>query len=205
MQVCKTRTTQLRWEAKRIRKSARKSTQVAKSRKFHAYTVDLRSSCVDLRWVAKQCKSCADSIAYEFKLTDKSPRKLTPQVCMNLALTCVDLRVRLARAFKNISRTNVHFPPKIIILFQDNKNAEGSYASHQHTTCEWSSTIGWYFVFQVKFGGNISNLLSFYDCFFSPQYTASNKRNPCSQRPRKCSVLMPILMMEKRWVRCVVS
>ena len=29
--------------------------QVAKSRKFHTYTVDLRSTtCFDLRWVAKQ-------------------------------------------------------------------------------------------------------------------------------------------------------
>ena len=26
----------------------------AKSRKFHAYTVDLRSACVDLPWVAKR-------------------------------------------------------------------------------------------------------------------------------------------------------
>ena len=46
--------TDLRWVAKRIRKSARKFTQVAKGRKFHAYTVDLRSTCVDLRWVAKR-------------------------------------------------------------------------------------------------------------------------------------------------------
>ena len=46
--------TDLRWVAKRIRKSARKFTQVAKSRKFHAYTVDLRSTCVDLRWAAKR-------------------------------------------------------------------------------------------------------------------------------------------------------
>ena len=28
--------------------------QVAKSRKFHVYTDDLRSACVDLRWVAKR-------------------------------------------------------------------------------------------------------------------------------------------------------
>ena len=28
--------------------------QVAERRKFHAYTVDLRSTCVDLRWVAKR-------------------------------------------------------------------------------------------------------------------------------------------------------
>ena len=33
--------TDLRWVAKRIRKSARKFTKVAKSRRFHAYTVDL--------------------------------------------------------------------------------------------------------------------------------------------------------------------
>ena len=34
--------------------------QVAKSRKFHAYTDDLRSTCVDLRWVAKWWKPCVD-------------------------------------------------------------------------------------------------------------------------------------------------
>ena len=52
--------TDLRWVAKRIRKSARKFTQVAKSRKFHVYTVDLRSICIDLHWVAKQWKTCVD-------------------------------------------------------------------------------------------------------------------------------------------------
>ena len=34
---------------KRIRKFACNSTQLAKGRKFHAYTVDSRSTCVDLR------------------------------------------------------------------------------------------------------------------------------------------------------------
>ena len=28
--------------------------QVARGRKFHAYTVDLPSTCVDLRWVTKR-------------------------------------------------------------------------------------------------------------------------------------------------------
>ena len=37
--------TDLRWAAKRIRKSAHKFTQVAKSRKFHAYTVDFQLTC----------------------------------------------------------------------------------------------------------------------------------------------------------------
>ena len=54
LQINQNLRTDLRWVAKRIRKSARKFTQVAKSRKFHAYTVDLRSTCVDLRWVAKR-------------------------------------------------------------------------------------------------------------------------------------------------------
>ena len=52
--------TDLRWVAKRVRKSTRKFTQVAKSRQFHAYTVDLRSTCVGLRWVAKRFKTCVD-------------------------------------------------------------------------------------------------------------------------------------------------
>ena len=46
--------TDLRCVAKRIRKSTWKFTRVTKRRKFHAYTVDLRSTCVDLRWVAKR-------------------------------------------------------------------------------------------------------------------------------------------------------
>ena len=46
----------LQWAAKRIRKSARKFTQVWESRKFHACTVDVRSACVDLHWVAKRWK-----------------------------------------------------------------------------------------------------------------------------------------------------
>ena len=33
---------------------------LAKSRKFHAYTVDLRSICVDSRWAAKRWKTCVD-------------------------------------------------------------------------------------------------------------------------------------------------
>ena len=44
--------TELRWMAKRIRTSARKLTQVAKSCTFHAH--DLQTTCVDLRWVAKR-------------------------------------------------------------------------------------------------------------------------------------------------------
>ena len=46
--------TDLPWVARWIHKSAHKFTQVAESRKFHAYTVDLRSACVDLRWVARR-------------------------------------------------------------------------------------------------------------------------------------------------------
>ena len=41
--------TDLQRLAKRIRKSACKFTQVAKDRKFHVYTVALRSTCVGLR------------------------------------------------------------------------------------------------------------------------------------------------------------
>lgn len=36
--------------AKRIRKLARKITQVTKGRKFHALAADLRSTWIDLRW-----------------------------------------------------------------------------------------------------------------------------------------------------------
>ena len=60
--VGKTRNcTELRWMAKRIAKSARKFTQVAKSRINSIQdTDDLRSTCVDLRWVAKRWKTCVD-------------------------------------------------------------------------------------------------------------------------------------------------
>ena len=34
--------------------------QAAKSGTFHAYTVDLASTCVDLRWVAKRWNPCVD-------------------------------------------------------------------------------------------------------------------------------------------------
>ena len=44
----------LRTELPLVCMSARRFTQVAKSGKFHAYTVDLRSTCVDMRWVAKR-------------------------------------------------------------------------------------------------------------------------------------------------------
>ena len=45
---------ELRWVAKRIRKSARKL-QI-----FYAHTDDLQSTCIDLRWVAKRWKTCVD-------------------------------------------------------------------------------------------------------------------------------------------------
>ena len=48
-QVCKTKTCVRTWWQKRIRMSARKFTQVAKCRTFHAYTDELWSTCVDLR------------------------------------------------------------------------------------------------------------------------------------------------------------
>ena len=62
MQVFKKKSlcTDLRWVAKPVRNSARKFTQVAKTRKFHAHTVDLRSTRVDLRYVAKRSKTCVD-------------------------------------------------------------------------------------------------------------------------------------------------
>ena len=44
-----------------------------KSRKFQAYTADLRSTCVDLRWVAKRWKNLR-RLAYEFEF-DQSRRK----------------------------------------------------------------------------------------------------------------------------------
>ena len=39
--------------AKRIRKATLKFTQIAKSHKFYVYTLALRSTCIELRWVAK--------------------------------------------------------------------------------------------------------------------------------------------------------
>ena len=53
--------TDLRWVTKRIRKSAHKFMQVAKSRRVHyADTVDLWLTCIDLRWVAKRWKTSVD-------------------------------------------------------------------------------------------------------------------------------------------------
>ena len=105
--------TDLRWVAKRIRKSARKFTQVAKSRKFHAYTVDLRSTCVDLRWVAKRRKTCVDLRTANLSSTkvSASHRKSTYMKVggqtKRKPKTCVDLRVRLttrARPRKSVPK-----------------------------------------------------------------------------------------------------
>ena len=52
--------TDLRWVAKRIRKSALKFTQVAKSQNFHAYTDDLRSTCDQLPLGGETVKTCVD-------------------------------------------------------------------------------------------------------------------------------------------------
>ena len=78
-QVCETRTcvrTCDGWPNEFVRKFAQ---LVAKTRKFHAYTVELRSACVDLRWVTKQWKPGVRRLAYEFQ---------------SKTLTCIDLRVR---------------------------------------------------------------------------------------------------------------
>ena len=58
----------MRWVAKRIASrlaSSRKFTQVAKSRSFHAYTVGLRSTFVDLGWVKnlRRLGSCVRILA----------------------------------------------------------------------------------------------------------------------------------------------
>ena len=84
--------TDLRWAAKLIRKSPRKFTQIAKSRKFRAYTVDLRSICVDLRWVAKRWKTCVD-LRTNFSLTkvDTSGWPNEMGASSTMSKTCVDL------------------------------------------------------------------------------------------------------------------
>ena len=68
--------TDLRWVAKRIRKSARKFTQVAKSHEFHAYTVDLHQLAINLRRLALggQNVKILRRLAYEFEF-DQSQRK----------------------------------------------------------------------------------------------------------------------------------
>ena len=91
--------------------------QVHASRKFHAYTDDLRSTCVDyLRCVAKRWKlastcvrilSSIKIIASHRKSTQapggQAKRKLNASRKV-FALTCVDLRaVRLARASHHLS------------------------------------------------------------------------------------------------------
>ena len=48
------------WWPNGFSKSTGKFTQVAKGHKFHTHTVDLRSACVDLRWVVKRWKTCID-------------------------------------------------------------------------------------------------------------------------------------------------
>ena len=84
--------------AKRIRKSARKLTQVAKSRKFHAYTDDLPINLCRLALGGQTVKNLL-RLTYEFEL-DQSRRKwvskrhASGKPSQKLALTCVDLRVR---------------------------------------------------------------------------------------------------------------
>ena len=63
------------------------------------HTDDLRSTCVDLRWVAKQLKTCVNL------RTNSSAMQVNvsgwwnePQVVERKSKTCVDLRVRWARA-----------------------------------------------------------------------------------------------------------
>ena len=82
--------------------------QVAKSRKFHTYTVDLRSTtCFDLRWVAKQWKTSVASTNYVSGWPNETQfgRK---------SKSCVDLRRHaspLARAYCNyrIANTVLHY------------------------------------------------------------------------------------------------
>ena len=66
---------------------ARQLTQVAKV--FHTYTDDLRSTCVDLRWVAtvKNLRR----LTYEFELDLKSTQ------VDGQTKSCINLRIQLAR------------------------------------------------------------------------------------------------------------
>ena len=99
----------LRWVAKRIRKF----TQVAKSRKFHAYTVDFAINLCRLA-MGGQTVKIFRRLAYEFEL-DASQRKWVAKRNASrtqvehlrwLASTCVDLRVRLARALRELFSWN---------------------------------------------------------------------------------------------------
>ena len=68
--------TDLRWVAKRIRKSSRKFTQVAKCRKFHAYAVDSRSAWMCRLALGDRTVKSLRRLGYEFEL-DQSHRKPT--------------------------------------------------------------------------------------------------------------------------------
>ena len=96
--------------------------QVAKSRQFHAYTVDLRSTCVDLRWVAKRREACVDlrtnlSLTKIEVITSGWPNE-TQVECKSK--TYVDLRARLARTLR------CFFPND---LFGDERIVSESYVS----------------------------------------------------------------------------
>ena len=66
--------TDLRWAAKRIRKSALKFTQVAKGRKFHAYTVD------------------GETLAHEFEIeldqSQEHPSEVFHKICVPHYILC---------------------------------------------------------------------------------------------------------------------
>ena len=89
-----------------VRKSARKFKQVAKTRRFHAYTNASWWTCVNLRRVAKRWKTSVDlrsnlsstkvnaSYRKSTQVGGQKTRKLNASP--KLKLTCADLRVRWA-------------------------------------------------------------------------------------------------------------
>ena len=102
--------TDLRLVAKRIRKSHCKFPQAAKSRKLHPHTVYLRSTCVG--WPN------GEKLACEFEL-EQSRRKSTHMGGQTkhgwILSTCVDLRVRLARALTSSAQTMLSRTCSIVV------------------------------------------------------------------------------------------
>ena len=75
-----------------------KFTQVANSRTFHAFTVDLRSNCVVLGWVAKRWKPCVHSRIWARPKSTQVGRQTKRKLNASRLKTGVDL-CRLASQF----------------------------------------------------------------------------------------------------------
>ena len=124
-------------------------------RGFHIYdTDDLRSSCVDLCWVAKRWKSWVNSCVNLSSIkVNKSPCKLLqvdagPRKQVAKVKTCIDLQVCLARFCFTVSLSvQSYFLTNQLNCFHFEQNRfQGLHQAHMgnwypHTTPQWWYTM----------------------------------------------------------------